>query len=171
MGARVALGLLDRFPHLFARAILIGVNPGLESEEARQDRLGWEARWIDVLEQDGLAVFEYQWKAQPLFKSQFSIPPRSQDAQRSARLSHTARGLVHALHVLGLGSMPNYWPRLAGIKTPLTFVYGERDDKFSELARRAQLLCPQMQNFSIPGVGHNPLIEAPDLLADLLASS
>lgn len=170
MGARVALGLLSSFPHLFARATLVGVNPGLSSEEARQDRLGWESRWIDILEQDGLAVFEHQWKAQPIFKTQLSIPPRSQDAQRSARLTHTAAGLVHALHVLGLGSMPNFWPRLESMKTPLTFVYGERDEKFSALAARACRLCPQIRNVAIPQVGHNPFIEAPESLARLLTS-
>lgn len=171
MGARVALGLLDAHPHLFTDATLVGVNPGLESEEARQDRLGWEARWIDVLEQDGLAVFEHQWSAQPIFKTQYTIPPRSQDAQRSARLSHTALGLVHALNVLGLGSMPNLWPRLGHMKVPMTFVYGALDDKFRKIAERAQTENAQIRIVAIPDVGHNPLLEAPEFISRLLTHS
>lgn len=170
MGARLALGLVDAFPNLFTQATLVGVNPGLESEDARQDRLGWEARWIDVLEQDGIAVFEHQWRAQPLFRTRHTIPPRSQDAQRSACLSHTARGLVHALHVLGLGSMPNYWARLEGIKTPMTLVYGEFDEKFTALAERARSLVPRIRSVAISQVGHNPFIEAPEALTELLLS-
>lgn len=170
MGARVALGLLDTFPNLFTQATLVGVNPGLESEEARQDRLGWESRWIDVLEQDGIAVFEHQWRAQPLFRTQHTIPPRSQDAQRSACLTHTAPGLVHALHVLGLGSMPNYWDRLANIKTPITLVYGELDKKFAALTERAQSLAPWIRSVAIPRVGHNPFLEAPEALTELLVN-
>lgn len=171
MGARLALGLIDTFPHLIARATLVGVNPGLETEDARQDRLGWEARWIDILEQDGLAVFEHQWSAQPLFKTQHSVPPRSQDAQRSARLSHTALGLVHALNVLGLGSMPNFWSRIAEMKVPLTFVYGALDVKFAGLAERARSTNPQIRLVAIPDVGHNPLLEAPQALFQLLTHS
>ncbi len=170
MGARVALGLLVRHPRLFQDATLVGVNPGLESEAARQDRLGWESRWIDVLEQDGLAVFEHQWSAQPIFKSQGTLPPRSQDAQRSARLSHTAAGLVHALHVLGLGSMPNYWPRLSELRVPTTLVHGELDEKFAAIGRRAHASCPHIRSVAIRGVGHNPFLEAPDVLRQLFQS-
>ncbi len=168
MGARVALGLIHRFPTLFCRATLVGVNPGLESEFARQDRLGWEARWIDILEQDGLAVFEHRWKQQPIFSTQGSIPPRSQDAQRSARLSHTAAGLVHALNVLGLGSMPNYWPILPQLVVPLDLVFGALDEKFAAISTRAQSLCPTARAVAIPAVGHNPFLEAPLALRELL---
>lgn len=171
MGARVSLGLIERYPHLFRRATLVGVNPGLETEEARQDRLGWEARWIDVLEQDGLAVFEHQWSIQPLFKTQETIPPRSQEAQRSARLGHTAAGLVHALHVLGLGSMPNFWPRLADLQVPLTLIHGELDEKFAQITQRVKSLCPRIESIAIPGAGHNPFLEAPSAIRELILST
>src|SRR5690606_13307750 len=121
-----------------------------------------------ILEQDGLAVFEHQWSAQLLFKTQHSVPPRSQDAQRSERLSHTAAGLVHALNVLGLGSMPNFWPRLSSFVTPTTIVYGALDRKFAELSERVKGQNPSFQLAPIPQVGHNPLLEAPALVSDLV---
>src|SRR5690606_22031035 len=57
MGARVALGLLLEQPDAFASALLIGLNPGLRTEREREARLTWEARLIDILEQDGVATF------------------------------------------------------------------------------------------------------------------
>lgn len=168
MGARVGLGLLLRCPERFSSAMLLGVNPGLESEDARQERLGWEARWIDVLEQDGLAVFEHQWSRQAMFRTQDSIPPKSQDAQRTLRLSHTASGLAHALSVLGLGSMPNYWPRIADLRIPVTVVSGALDEKFLKLGRRFADLSPYATLRVLDGIGHNPLLEAPNAVGALL---
>lgn len=66
--------------------------------------------------------------------------------------------------------MPNFWPRLESIKTPLTFVYGEGDEKFAAIAARASGLYPQIGSVAIPRVGHNPFLEAPEALTRLLVS-
>lgn len=171
MGARLGLGLALESPQLFSRIMLLGVNPGLESENAQQERLGWEARWIDILEQDGLAVFEHRWSRLPLFDSQHSLPPRSQDAQRTLRMSHTAAGLAHAMNVLGLGSMPNHWPLLTAIRRPIHLVVGSLDEKFLGIAERMQRSNGQFVVHVLKGVGHNPLLEAPERVAQLMRST
>lgn len=171
MGARVALGLLLEAPELVHSATLLGPNPGLKTEEERQERLGWEARWIDILEQDGLAVFEHRWRSLPLFKSQESLPPQSQEAQRTERMSHTATGLAHAMSVLGLGSMPNLWPSLERIMVPTTLVSGELDAKFASITDQIAKIAPQFSFVRLPDVGHNPLLECPAVIGSLVASA
>jgi 2-succinyl-6-hydroxy-2,4-cyclohexadiene-1-carboxylate synthase len=168
MGARVALGLATRHPELLRHAILLGVNPGLRSEKERQERLHWEARWIEVLEQEGLAAFEEQWKNQPLFASQVRISADRREAQRNARLSHTAAGLVHALRVLGLSAMPNFWPQLSELRTPVTLIYGALDHKFASIATQAKALNPSFQLAPLAQTGHNPLLEAPERVREVL---
>lgn len=168
MGARVALGVIARHPHLLRRATLVGVHPGLESDDERNDRLSWERSWIGILEQEGLSGFEEKWKSQEIFASQSQLSPEIQHAQKSARLSHTASGLVHALRVLGLGSMPHFWSTLSHFHTPTTFVYGALDQKFTKLAERAHALNPSFRLAPIPDAGHNPLLEAPQRMRELI---
>ncbi len=168
MGARVALGVGLHRPDLVTQLSLIGVNPGLQTETERQERLHWEARWQDVLEVDGLAVFEHQWSSMPLFASQNHLPAAVQAEQRAERLSHTAWGLSHALSVLGLAAMPNLWPRLAELRIPTHLIVGELDEKFRHIAQAMCDDCAQCRVTCLPQVGHNPLIEAPQQLRSLL---
>lgn len=171
MGARVALGLALARGELIERLTLIGVNPGLRSETERQERLAWESRWQDVLDVDGLAVFEHKWHNQPLFASQQSLPPMTLAEQKRQRLSHTARGLSHALEILGLGVMPDLWPLLSELSGSVQLLVGARDEKFGGIAAQMSELVPHLQLNRLPNVGHNPLLEAPDLVRALVLSS
>ncbi len=171
MGARVALGMALKRPELVGRLSLIGVNPGLSSEQERQERLAWESRWIDTLEVDGLAVFEHKWRALPLFSSQASLPPQALEEQRRQRLSHTAHGLARAMEVLGLGSMPDLWPQLQDLKPEVQLVVGGSDHKFRAIAHKFKRLAKQAKVVELDGVGHNPLLEAPNALRSVLLGS
>jgi 2-succinyl-6-hydroxy-2,4-cyclohexadiene-1-carboxylate synthase len=170
MGARVALGLGLRHPDLFSRVTLIGVNPGLEDNQARTERLAWEAGWEELLLNEGLEAFDEQWRKQPLFASQNSLPQNVQEEQRRERWLHTPTGLAFALRVLGLGAMPNFWPELPNLKTPVLWVVGGKDEKFLRLAKRAASLSDFIQLEVVQGSGHNPLLEAPQQVRSLLLS-
>lgn len=161
-GARLALGLLVRHPELFAEATLVGLNPGLQTEEERQARLAWENEWIRVLETEGLAVFYQKWSSQALFVSQNALPPELRATQEAARAQHTAHGLIHALRTLSLGHMPNYWPLLAKLTVPTRLLAGASDEKFVKLAQAAEEASAHLVARSLPGAGHNPVLEAPE---------
>jgi 2-succinyl-6-hydroxy-2,4-cyclohexadiene-1-carboxylate synthase len=162
LGGRVALGLLQHTPELFAHATLIGAHPGLTDAQERQARLAEDARWVALLESEGLDAFIARWEALPLWSTQ------SRDlveAQRSIRRSHTAEGLAHALSVLGLGVMPPADP--AALRTPIALVAGEHDLKHRALAESfAQRIRAPLH--VVRGAGHNVLAEAPAALADIL---
>jgi 2-succinyl-6-hydroxy-2,4-cyclohexadiene-1-carboxylate synthase len=168
MGARVALAVALDHPALIAQLSLVGVNPGLQTDPERQARLNWEARWQDVLEVDGLAVFEHQWSSLPLFSSQARVSAEVHAAQRAERLRHTAWGLSHALSVLGLAAMPNLWPRLPDLRVPTQLIVGELDEKFLNIAQVMCDQCARCRLLCMPQVGHNPIIEAPEELRALL---
>lgn len=163
LGGRIGWGLLAHAPHLFARATLIGAHPGLEDAAARAARRHDDARWIELLNRDGLDAFLSRWEALPLWSTQ---PPTLVEAQRPIRRSHRAEGLAHALRVLGLGMMPPVDP--ARIDVPVELVVGALDAKHRALA---EAFAPRVGAtvHVVPGAGHNVLAEQPAALARILA--
>lgn len=168
LGARLALALLVTRSGWFKDGVLIGVNPGLADERAREARhLEDEARAAE-LEAHGLEAFLYAWQALPLFESQRHLPAAELEAQHRLRRMHTAAGLAYSLRHTGLGTMPDYTPRLSEIGARLHLVVGERDPKFRAIAEHMQTAVPQATLAVIPAVGHNVPLEAPAALAALL---
>jgi 2-succinyl-6-hydroxy-2,4-cyclohexadiene-1-carboxylate synthase len=167
-GARLALGFALRFPRQVAHIDLIGVNPGLESEVERASRKRWEDELISQLDSRGLDSFLEDWERLPLFASQDRLPETARESQNRIRRSHTAAGLAHALRVLGLSRMRNYWSELVRVDCSVRVICGERDEKFRRIAERISNSLVGAELSILPDVGHNPLIEAPDRLAGLL---
>ena len=180
LGARVALGVALEAPEKIARLTLIGVHPGLATEDERRARRASDQTWIDLLLQGGIEAFVGEWENHPVFASQAELPAEVRAAQRRIRLSHTAAGLADSLQCMGLGRMPCYRDRVAELAMPVTLVTGERDDRFSLLADQlaGQIRDPiswtgqndaACQRITVPGCGHNPVLEQPGAIARLLA--
>ena len=170
LGARMALGLSVRHPTLIARATLVGVHPGLRTEDERRQRRASDAEWCQLLEREGLAAFVEAWEKQPLFASQQQLPDAARDAQRRERLRHSAAGLRLSLSCTGLAEMPSYWPALRGLGVPVDLVTGELDDKFTALARAAHAELPAGALHVVHGAGHNVLLERPSAIAALIGA-
>jgi 2-succinyl-6-hydroxy-2,4-cyclohexadiene-1-carboxylate synthase len=60
--------------------------------------------------------------------------------------------------------MPEMSEAVLGWPGELDWVVGERDQKFAAIARQLQRRRGDMRLHLIPGVGHNPLLEAPAAL-------
>ena len=169
LGARLALGLLVKAPERFARALLIGVHPGLADAADRAERRAGDARWAAVLREQGVGAFVERWQAQALFASQGRLPADLLARQRALREAHDAEGLALALERFSLGEMPCYWPALPALATPTTLAAGELDQKFVDLARKAARELAIAKVLIAPSVGHNLLLERPDLVARAIA--
>ena len=170
LGARLALPLLLSHPSWFRAAVLVGVNPGLQSEEERSLRRRSDDLKAHSLLHDGVDAFLATWEREPLFVSQRQLPSHVRDNQTRVRRSHTARGLAHSLRHQGLSQMPNYWPLLAQLTVPLQLVVGACDSKFLLIARSMLGTLPNAALTVVPDVGHNVILEAPAVVANLLDS-
>ena len=168
LGGRLALGLATRHPTLCASVTVIGGQPGLSNASAREERLAADARWSDLLDREGLDAFFEGWQAQPLFASQSSFPDQVAARQRRLRAHHSARGLAQAMACLGLGAMPDLWPRLPAVQVPVRLITGESDLKFSAIATQMAAALPNSEKRAILGCGHNPLLERPEALGEML---
>ena len=171
MGARVALRLLARHPHRFARAILVGAHPGLDGEDDRAARGVWERALQAQLEGEGVPSFVASWEALPVLRPVRAVPAERLLRRRALRLRHTPGGLVHALQVLGLAAMPSTWQALRRIEVPVTLVVGAQDHKFAALARQMAEQLPRAYVVEVPRCGHDVALEAPEELARILAGA
>jgi 2-succinyl-6-hydroxy-2,4-cyclohexadiene-1-carboxylate synthase len=171
LGGRIAIGLLVRHPRLFTGATLVSAQPGLSTARDRIEREVADARWCELLEQQGLAAFVDAWEKLPLFATQASLPREALDSQRRERLSHDPAGLVRSLRMCGLGKMPSYWTALSGVQVPTTLLVGEHDPKFSAINLRMQELLPKSVVSRVPGAGHNVLLERPGAICEAVAQA
>ncbi len=162
LGGRLALGLACRHPRRVRGVIAVGAHLGLDSIAERHERTTWEAEQVAKLEGSGLPSFVDAWEKLPLFASQAAVPGPRLAAQRAVRLSHDPAELARVLVALGTGRMPRLEPEHAGV--PVLLVTGEYDHKLAAVARAR----PRLRHASIPGAGHNPLLEAPRALGRLI---
>jgi 2-succinyl-6-hydroxy-2,4-cyclohexadiene-1-carboxylate synthase len=164
LGGRLCLRLaLDR-PDLVRALVLVGASPGIGDAGERATRRAADERLAAAVERDGVAAFLDRWLAGPLFAS---LPAEA--AGRRERLTNTAEGLAYALRRLGTGAQEPLWDRLAGLRPPVLLVAGERDPKFTDLARRmAAAIGPSARVATVPGAGHPVHLERPAELATLI---
>ena len=170
LGARVALSIAMRHPARVARLVLVGVAYGLDEARDREARARSDGSLAEAIERDGVERFVDAWESVPLFDSQRSLPNDRLAAQRAWRTLHTARGLAWSLRALGLGQQPAYRKDFSRSALPVTLITGALDEKFTAIAREMVRLRTNVRHAVIEGVGHNAVLEAPDRVADVIAS-
>lgn len=166
LGARVALSLAMRHPARVTSLVLVGVALGLDRAADREARALSDEALARSLERDGVEPFVDAWERIPLFDTQRALPPERLAPQRAWRTQHTARGLAWSLRVLGLGRQPPWRRRFAQSSVPVTLVTGACDEKFTAIAREMASLRAGVRHVTVPGVGHNAVLEAPETVAD-----
>jgi 2-succinyl-6-hydroxy-2,4-cyclohexadiene-1-carboxylate synthase len=158
MGARLALALALRRPERIARLVLASGTAGIEDEAERAGRRRSDEELARFIEQRGVAQFVQQWERKPLL----ALQPFQMEQLRPERLQHEASGLASALRQLGAGAQPSYWSSLRALAaTPVTLLAGERDEKFTALARRLHGLLPQ-STLRVLSCGHVIHVEEPE---------
>ena len=173
MGARLSLGLLLRYPHMWSAATLVGVHPGLRTQVDRHRRARSDASWQALLRQQDLPSFFAAWEAQPLFATQRQAGRSTQmrrAAQKARRLQHEAHLLARVHASLSLATMPELWSLLPHVHVPVHVITGQQDNKFTQIAHQMQSHLPRGTHTVLAHCGHNPLIDAPEALARAIFS-
>lgn len=164
LGARLALAMAQQRRLNITQLTLISCHFGLTDQAARQQRLLADAKWVSMLEAQSMESFLQAWEAQPLFAHQAQTPLLQ--AQRVFRRQHDPRQIACALRHLGLAQMPSYWEQLGVLEHPTQLIVGQRDTKFVQLAQKALTRLPHGQLEIIHNCGHNPVVQAPEILAE-----
>lgn len=166
MGGRLALHAALGIAERIERLVLIGASPGLEDPVERRARRAADESLAGEIEQGTIEAFAKRWQAIPVLAGQ---PPELQATVRRDRLRNTPEGLARALRGLGTGALPPLWGRLGELRVPVSLVVGERDRKFSSIAREMVRRLPSAELRIVPNSGHAVHLEAPGEIARILA--
>ena len=172
MGGRLALYLAVTFPKRCRCLILESSSPGLKTKIERDERAESDQELAAKLEREGLEVFLKEWYGKPIFATL-----KERHGKLSGFLSQRRRsdpaGLAMSLRMMSTGKQPSLWDKLSEINLPLLLLAGEKDLKFSGIARSMADLCPTAEIRIIANAGHNLHIEQPEqfvrIVRDFLA--
>ncbi len=168
MGGRLALRLALDHPKKVKRLILISSSPGLQSEEAMNERSSRDDALAEILEEDGIGAFVAWWEANPVLKTVRELDPNEEATLRSRRLNHDPADLAHACRCLGQGRMEPLWERLGELQCPVLLVTGSHDKPYKDMLQKAAGSIPQSRFRIIPVAGHAVHREQPDALLEIL---
>jgi 2-succinyl-6-hydroxy-2,4-cyclohexadiene-1-carboxylate synthase len=173
MGARLALGMALEHPDQFDGLVLISGNPGLESQEARDQRQRADEQVARRIEDGNLKAFLEQWYQADVFSG---LPEAPRNAEIERKLIRDSSDWPAILRTNSVSQQPNFWPRLNELSMPVVVVAGERDEKYKEIAIRFERGASRKSVASkvIPDCGHIMHREQPQalirIIRDLLES-
>jgi len=171
-GGRIALLTALERPELVERLILVSTSPGIRDEGERADRRERDEHLADRIEAVGLNRFLDEWLDGPVTGTG-RVDRDRRRADRALREENTAPGLAAALRGMGQGVQPYAGDRLTTLTMPVLLITGGRDDRYGEIAASMAAAFPDARHVSIPGAGHNVILEAPDevrrLVSDFVA--
>ena len=173
LGARAALQHAVAYPEVWDALILISPNPGIEDPAERAARRSADEVLAQRIERHGALAFIEFWKETPMIRSQKNIYPEVRARMAATRKAHTTEGLAASLRQFGQGTCPNLWPELNRLSMPLLIISGEKNHKYTQIAKR---MAPPRRTPDSPlhthtvinSVGHMPNLEAPDATAEVI---
>lgn len=165
MGARIAMTGIAKgyFAHLNIQLLIVeGGNFGLKVEAHKTARWKNDQRWAERFEQQPFEHVLNDWYQQPVFSSLNDEQRQKMIAKRSANLAAAVAGMLRATSL----SKQDYLLdalKASGVETH--YICGEKDNKFSQLAKQSGLSFSQVRE-----AGHNVHVEQPMAFADIVTT-
>ena len=162
LGGRLALHACISQPNLWQTAIVVGVDPGLESEEEKRLQLDRDRNWAERLKREPLENLADEWDAQSVFCGIENQAPRNLGEMDPGRLSQQ-------FDVFSKGLQQNLVPKLAELKgPPILFLSGERDNKYQKIGEKLAKSSPVFKAQVVADAGHRVPWENPETFVQVL---
>jgi 2-succinyl-6-hydroxy-2,4-cyclohexadiene-1-carboxylate synthase len=166
LGGRLALHAALRDPGAYAGLITIGTSAGIESPAQREERRRGDEKLAGWMETQPIDAIVSVWERQPLFADQSEALV---EAQRPGRLAQLPQDLALTLRTAGQGALEPVWPRLDTLALPVLAIAGDRDERYTEAARRIARAAPHGRAEVVENAGHAAHLQQPEAVAALLA--
>lgn len=144
LGGRVALHLITQHKSLIKRAVIISSHPGLLPDE-RPLRIDADTKWASRFLSDSWAEVMNDWNSQAVFKGHV-LERREEDYSR--------RYLSKILINWSLGRQEDLRGEFIDTPSAVTWITGERDQKFTALAKECVGLFPEAKHLICRDAGH-----------------
>ena len=162
LGGRLALHACLSRPDLWKSAIVVGADPGLESEEEKRLQLDKDRNWAERLKREPLEKLVNEWDAQSVFCGIGNQAPRNLGEMHPDRISHQ-------FEVFSKGIQQNLVPKLAELKRPpVLFVSGEKDHKYQGIGEKLAKSSSVFRAEVIANAGHRVPWENPESFVQVL---
>jgi len=166
LGGRLALHTVLRDPGAYAGLVIVGTSAGLEEPVTRAERARTDEKLASWMETQTIESIVDIWERQPLFADQSDSLV---EAQKPGRLAQDPRSLALILRTAGQGVLEPVWGRLSSLDIPVLALAGDRDQRYTEAARRIAREVPDGRAEIIEHAGHAPQLQQPDAVARVLA--
>ena len=143
MGGRLALHALLADPEKWQAAIIVSAHPGLN--EGQAERRAKDRDWAQLADRDW-SSFLREWNQQGILES---LPEGMVQANFKDQNS-VSQSFLH----WSLGMQKDLRPDFPEITCPVLWITGDRDPKFTALAKEATELLPNSENLIIEESGH-----------------
>ena len=162
LGGRLALHACLSRPDLWKSAIVVGADPGLESEEEKRLQLDKDRTWAERLKREPLEKLVNEWDAQSVFCGIGNQAPRNLGEMDPDRLSQQ-------FEFFSKGIQQNLAPKLAELKNlPILFVSGEKDHKYQGIGEKLAKSSSVFRAEVIANAGHRVPWENPESFVQVL---
>ena len=162
LGGRLALHACLSRPDLWKSAIIVGADPGLESEEEKKLQLDKDRNWAERLKREPLEKLVDEWDAQSVFCGFENQAPRNLGEMDPQEISQQ-------FLVFSKGIQRNLAPKLAELKsTPILFLSGEKDRKYQKIGEGLAGACTMFKSEIIKDAGHRVPWENPNQFVQTL---
>jgi 2-succinyl-6-hydroxy-2,4-cyclohexadiene-1-carboxylate synthase len=166
LGGRLALHAALRDPGAYAGLVTIGTSAGIELPAQREERRAGDEKLAGWMETHPIDAIVSVWERQPLFADQSDALV---EAQRPGRLVQHPHDLALTLRTAGQGALEPAWQRLHTLSLPVLALAGDRDERYTDAARRIATAVPGGRAEVVENAGHAAHLQQPEAVASLLA--
>jgi len=160
MGGFMSLQFVLDHPDMVKALVLVDTSSGDFERAPGFDEL--RAKLDELARTEGLeAAFEYDAANNPIRIDRFKKHPELREITKQKVLNTSVDGYIYVARTFG--RWPSVTARLPEIKVPTLIFLGEEDAGFIKASQTMKDNIPSSELVTIPGVGHSPHEEAPDL--------
>lgn len=160
-GGRLALQTLLQHPQRFKSAIIISAHPGLFTEAERLERLRMDEEWAQRFENEDWTALIDSWNSRAVFlQDGFHFKRNEADYDR--------KQLADLLRWGSLGRQRDLRSEIGKLEMPILWVTGEKDIRYTQLAREVSFLNPRSKLVVMSGTGHRCPWEKPKEFVQLI---
>lgn len=146
MGGRLAMHALLAESSLWSGAVIVSAHPGLTEHHDRVNRHMQDIKWAERFENDPWREVIHDWNQQAVFDGAPAFSRFEQDYSRS--------NLAKIMRHFSLGLQENLRLQLHSLTLPILYVAGQKDLRYSVLAKECAENHTKAQLWIAPEAGH-----------------